>query len=55
MTRVHVRSVEQPVNLDFPDDVYYWPWLCAGQMGVWKLTDAQAATLREYLLRGGFY
>src|SRR6201996_6204658 len=23
-------------------------------MGDWKLTDAQAASLREYLLRGGF-
>jgi hypothetical protein len=54
LTRVHARSVEQPVNLDFPEDVYYWPWLCAGEMGDWKLTDAQAKVLREYLLRGGF-
>jgi Domain of unknown function (DUF4159) len=54
LTRIHVRSVEQPVNLDHEDDVYNWPWLCAGEMGDWKLTDAQAKTLREYLLRGGF-
>jgi len=54
LTRIHARSAEQPVNLDFPEDVYYWPWLCAGEMGDWKLTDAQAQTLREYLLRGGF-
>jgi hypothetical protein len=54
LTRVHVRSVEQPVNLDDGDDVYNWPWLCAGEMGDWLLTDAQAKTLREYLLRGGF-
>src|SRR5207302_11426167 len=54
LTRVDARSVEQPVNLDDPDDVYHWPWLCAGEMGDWKLTDAQARTLREYLLRGGF-
>src|SRR5438552_5744000 len=54
LTRVHARSAEQPVNLDFPEDVYHWPWLCAGEMGDWKLTDAQAKTLREYLLRGGF-
>ena len=47
-------SAEQPVNLDDDDDVYNWPWLCAGEMGDWKLTDAQAAKLREYLLRGGF-
>lgn len=54
LTRIHVRSVEQPVNLDDLDDVYNWPWLCAGEMGDWKLTDAQAKTLREFLLRGGF-
>ena len=51
---MHVRSVEQPVNLDDDDDVYNWPFLCAGEMGDWKLTDAQARKLREYLLRGGF-
>jgi hypothetical protein len=54
LTRIHVRSAEQPVNLDDEDDVFNWPWLCAGEMGDWKLTDAQAAKLREYLLRGGF-
>jgi hypothetical protein len=54
LTRIHARSVEQPVNLDYPDDVFHWPWLCAGEMGDWKLTDPQARTLREYLLRGGF-
>jgi len=54
LTRVHVRSVEQPVNPDDTDDIYNWPWLCAGEMGDWKLTDDQAKTLREYLLRGGF-
>ena len=54
LTRVHGRSVEQPVNPDDTDDIYDWPWLCAGEMGDWKLTGAQAKTLREYLLRGGF-
>jgi hypothetical protein len=54
LTRIQARSVEQPVNLDDGDDVYNWPWLCAGEMGDWKLTDTQAAKLREYLLRGGF-
>jgi hypothetical protein len=54
LTRLHVRSVEQPVNLDDGDDVYNWPWLAAGEMGDWLLTDSQAKTLREYLLRGGF-
>ena len=54
LTRIHARSVEQPVNLD-EGDVYDWPWLYAVQTGSWRLTDAQAKTLREYLLRGGFF
>jgi uncharacterized protein DUF4159 len=55
LTRLHVRSVEQPVNLDDGDDVYNWPWLYAVQVGRWRLTDTQAGKLREYLLRGGFF
>jgi len=53
-TRTDVRSVEQPVNPDDGDDIYYWPFLTAGLAGYWQLSDAQAAKLREYLLRGGF-
>jgi len=55
LTRLHVRSVEQPVNLDDGDDVYNWPWLYAVQVGRWHLTDSQAQKLRDYLLRGGFF
>jgi len=55
LTRIDSRSVEQPVNLDDDDDVYNWPWLYAVQVGWWDLTDAQAAKLRDYLLRGGFF
>lgn len=55
LTRVDVRSVEQPVNLDDGDDVYNWPWLYAVRPGEWLLTDAQAHKLRDYLLRGGFF
>jgi hypothetical protein len=54
LTRMDVRSVEQPVNLDDGDDVYNWPWLAAGEMGDWLLTPSQAAKLRDFLLRGGF-
>jgi hypothetical protein len=54
LTRIDVRSVEQPVNLDDGDDVYHWPFLMAGLPGSWDLTDEQAAKLRDYLLRGGF-
>jgi len=55
LTRVHARSVEQAVNLDDGDEVYHWPWLYGVEVGHWDLTDSQAKTLREYLLRGGFF
>jgi len=55
LTRIHTRSVEQPVNLEDGDDVFHWPWLYAVQVGEWGLTEAQAKVLREYLLRGGFF
>src|SRR5690606_34925510 len=54
LTVLDARSTEQPVNLDDGDDVFYWPWLYAVEVGSWALTDAQARKLREYLLRGGF-
>jgi hypothetical protein len=54
LTRVHSRSVEQPVNLD-EGDPYDWPFLYAVEVGHWDLTDAQAKSLREFLLRGGFF
>jgi len=54
LTRLQVRSVEQPINLDDGGE-FDWPWLYAVQTGHWQLTDAQAKGLREYLLRGGFF
>lgn len=54
LTRLDVRSVEQPVNLDDDGDAFYWPFMISGLVGAWDLTDAQAVKLREYLLRGGF-
>lgn len=54
LTRLHVRSVEQPVDLD-EGDQYDWPWLYGVEVGHWKLTDFQAQSLREFLLRGGFF
>ncbi|HEY2016805.1 MAG TPA: DUF4159 domain-containing protein [Bryobacteraceae bacterium] len=54
LTRIHVRSAEQIVNLD-EGDAYDWPWLYAVQVGEWGLTDKQGQELREYLLRGGFF
>src|SRR5579862_585591 len=55
LTRVHIRSVEQPVDLDAGDDVYNYPWLYAVEVGHWALTDEQAKKMRDYLDRGGFF
>src|SRR5579863_6566830 len=55
LTRIQTRSIEQPVNLDDGDEVYHWPWLYGVEVGHWDLTDAQAAKLRDFLLRGGFF
>jgi hypothetical protein len=54
LTRVHTRSVEQPINLD-QDEEFEWPWVYAVQVGEWGLTPQQGQELREYLLRGGFF
>jgi hypothetical protein len=55
LTRIDARPVEQPVNLDDEDDVYNWPMLYAVRPGEWDLTDKQAAKMRDYLARGGFF
>jgi hypothetical protein len=55
LTRIDSKSVEQVVSLDGSDDVYNWPVLYGVEVGHWDLTDEEAAQLREYLLRGGFF
>lgn len=54
LTRVDVRSVEQPVNPDDDDDIFLYPYLHVGMPTAWVFSEAQAAKIREYLLRGGF-
>jgi len=54
LTKIDVRSVEQPVNLDDGDDAFHWPFMISGLVGAWDLTDSQARKLREHLLRGAF-
>ena len=54
MTRIDVRSVEQPTSPDDGDDIFYWPYLHAGMPTAWSFSEAQAAKIREHLLRGGF-
>jgi len=41
------------VDLD-GDDIFNYPFVYAVEVGQWYLSEAQAAKLREYLLRGGF-
>ncbi len=53
LSRVDVRSVEQPVNPDDGDDIFNWPFLYE-EGGAMALTDGQVAKLRDYLQRGGF-
>ena len=55
LTRLHARSVEQPISLDDGDDVYNWPFLYGVEVGYWNLTDEECKKLRDFLLRGGFF
>jgi len=55
LTRIHVRSVEQPVDLDDGADVFNYPWLYAVEVGHWQLTDTQVKQMRDFLDRGGFF
>jgi hypothetical protein len=54
LTRIHTRSVEQVADIDDPEEMNNWPFLYAVEVGHWNLSDTQAKSLREYLLRGGF-
>ena len=42
------------VNPDDGGDIFNWPWLVAGEMGDWKLTDAQADALRALLVERNY-
>jgi hypothetical protein len=55
LTRIQARSNEQPVAAEDGDDIYNYPWLYAVEVGHWDLTDLEAAKLRDYLERGGFF
>jgi Domain of unknown function (DUF4159) len=53
LTRIQTRSTEQVIDANH-DDLYNWPWIYVEDPGAWRLTERQAALLRDYLLRGGF-
>jgi hypothetical protein len=54
LSRVVARSKEHVVDAK-SDDIYDWPWLYVEDAGAWNLSPEQAARIREYLLRGGFF
>jgi len=52
LTRIQLGS-DQIIRPDDPNLMNY-PWLYAVEVGRWYLDEADAANMREYLLRGGF-
>lgn len=55
LTRIDSRSVEQVTELDGSDDIYNWPMLYAVEVGQWELNKTEAAQLRDFIDRGGFF
>jgi hypothetical protein len=53
LTRIDISRQSRIVTLN-SDRIFDYPWLYAVEVGRWYLSDAEAAHLREYLLRGGF-
>jgi hypothetical protein len=53
LTRVDVAPPGMTLSL-MDDALFDHPWLYAVEVGQWTLSDAEAARLRDYLLRGGF-
>lgn len=53
LTRIRAASESRLVSV-MDEDLFDYPWLYAVEPGRWQFSDAEAARLREYLLRGGF-
>jgi hypothetical protein len=50
-----IDTADDSIHLRATDEALFdYPWLFAQQVGRWYLSEAEAAQLREYLLRGGF-
>ena len=57
LTRVQTRSAEQvvdPLDPQYPDDMFNYPWMYAVEVGHWNLSDEQCKKMREWFDRGGF-
>ena len=55
LTRIDTKSVEQVVEMDGTDDVYNWPFVYGVETGHWNLSEEEAAQMRDFLERGGFF
>lgn len=53
LTRVQASGEGRIISLQ-DEELFDYPFLYAVEVGYWNLSDADAAILREYLLRGGF-
>ena len=55
VSRVNIYNGEGGVRINLTDaSVFDYPWLYGVEVGYWSLSQEEIATLREYLLRGGF-
>jgi hypothetical protein len=53
LTRINMAEDSRHLRLT-DDAIFSYPWLFAQQVGRWSLSEVETASLREYLLRGGF-
>jgi hypothetical protein len=53
LTRIKTAEDGQYMTL-LDDALFDYPWIYAVEVGGWVLSEAEAARLRDYLLRGGF-
>jgi hypothetical protein len=53
LTRIDTAGEGQYLSI-MDEALFDHPWLYAVEVGSWLLSDAEAARLRDYLLRGGF-
>lgn len=53
LTSVDIEDGSRAIRLT-DEQLFDRPWIYALEVGTWILTDDEVASLREYLLRGGF-
>ena len=53
LTAVNIEDGSRAIRLT-DEQLFDRPWIYALEVGTWRLSDEEAGSLREYLLRGGF-